>query len=299
MEIPKQIITTLLLSFFCCRLGCANDRLMAFESVNGLVYVEARINGSNPVPMVLDTGASDSIVSPSVARLLRLGTASSIQAAGPGRGSDETMPVASGVTIDIGPIELKNRNLAVLAVDYIAVQAGHATEGILSVGAFAPQVVEVDYQAKRVRFIDAPDFSPSPESVEVPVVIGSHVPLVRAEIGLPNGGSTSGTFILDSGAANTMVLLSKPFIGRHPELLQTGDRIDLPPVEAGGANCISSNRPVHLQTSDCGFHAQWRRSSGQSPGRRNHWNRRTGALLRGIRLFAQPHISGAGDSSRS
>lgn len=234
MEIPKQIITTLLLSFFWCRWGCANDRSMAFESVNGLVYVEARINGSNPVPMVLDTGASDSIVSPSVARLLRLLTASSIQAAGPGRGSDETMPVASGVMMDIGPIELKNRNIAVLAVDYIAVQAGHATEGILSVGAFAPRVVEVDYQAKRVRFIDAPDFFPSPESVEVPVVIGGNVPLVRAEIGLPDGGSTSGTFILDSGAANTMVLLSKPFIGRHPELLQTGDRIDLPPVEAVG-----------------------------------------------------------------
>jgi hypothetical protein len=224
------------------------------KSVGGLVYIEARINGSNPVPVVLDTGASVSVVSPSLARRLRLGTASSIQAAGPGRGGDETMPLAADVTIDIGPIQVTGQTIAILPLDYIAIQAGHATDGIISVGAFAPQVVEVDYRAKRVRFIEAPGFSPSPESVEVPVVIGGNVPLVRAEIGLPGGGIAAGTFVLDSGTAHTAILFSKPFIGRHPELLQTSKLIDLPRVEAvGGKMEVQAGRIAFLRIGSFTF----------------------------------------------
>ena len=233
MGISKQVTTALLLALISCRWGGANEHSLPFELVGGLVYLEARINDSDRLAVVLDTGASVSTISPSAAQRIQLKTASSIQAAGPGRGSEESLAVASGVRINIGPIELKNQNIAVLPVDYIAIQAGHATDGILSVGAFARQVVEVDYGAKRVHFFDAPGYSPPRESVEVAITVGGNVPFVRAEIGLPGGGTATGTFLLDSGLTRT-ILFSKPFLGHHPELLQAGDRIDLPPVEAVG-----------------------------------------------------------------
>jgi len=95
-------------------------------------------------------------------------------------------------------------------------------------------VVETDYAANKVRFLDASRFSPSPGSVEIPATIGGNVPFVRAEVGMPGGASVAGVFLLDSGTARGALLFGKSFIGLHPEFPQTGDRIDLPPVEAVG-----------------------------------------------------------------
>ncbi|MGA2131792.1 MAG: aspartyl protease family protein [Bryobacteraceae bacterium] len=254
MRISGLITRVLWLALGGCALAGPAEYSIACEPVGGLVYIEVRINGSDPTPFVLDTGASVSIISPSAAQRLKLVTGDSIQAAGPGRGGSETMPIASGVSVGIGPIELKNQSMAVLSVDYIATQAGHATDGILSVGAFAPQVVEVDYGAKRIRFLDASTFTPVAGSVEVPVTLNGNVPYVRAEIGLPGGGTAGGRFVLDSGLARGAVLFSKPFIERYPELLQTGERIDLPLVEAvGGKMEMKAGRIAFLRMAPFTF----------------------------------------------
>ena len=162
-------------------------------------------------------------------------------------GNDTTMQVATGVTISTGPIELDNQNIVLLPVDYIARQAGYPTEGILSVGAFMHQVVQVDYTAKQVRFIDTAEFAPLSGAVEVPITIRGNVPFVKAEIDLPDGRGIKGTFLLDSGFVGT-ILFSRPFIARHPELLHNGRHIHVPSVEAvGGKMNIQAGRIASLR----------------------------------------------------
>jgi hypothetical protein len=109
-------------------------------------------------------------------------------------------------------------------------------------------VVQVDYAAMQVRFIDHTEFTPSSQAVEVPIMIGGNVPFVKAEIEVSDGRRIAGTFLLDSGLAMTTILFGKFFIARHPEILHTGHRIDLPSVEAvGGKMNMQAGRIASLR----------------------------------------------------
>lgn len=240
-----SLLKSVPLTFFCSWLCLAAEPPgIPFESVKGLVYIQASVNGSASLPFVLDTGASISIVSPETAKLLSLHPAGAIAAAGPGRGGDQSMKLAAGISFRVGETELKNQATAILSLDYIERQAGHRTAGILSVGAFAGRIVQVDYAARVVRFIDPAAFSPSPEDREVPLVIGGNVPFVQVEIGLPHQISLTGTFILDSGFSGATILFSKPFLARHPELLQVAGLHNLPNIEAVGGKMEMQAAPI-------------------------------------------------------
>ena len=72
--------------FLWSQLCIAAERTMPFVLTSSLAYVNEKINGSSPFPVVLDTGASVSVVSPLAAQGLKLGIASPLHAAGPGHG---------------------------------------------------------------------------------------------------------------------------------------------------------------------------------------------------------------------
>jgi hypothetical protein len=216
-----------------------------FELVNGLVYVQTTVNGSTPLPFVLDTGASYTVLSPETAKGLGIVATGSIKTDGPGRGDEVAMKIATGVGIRLGGEELADQQVAVLPVDYISRQANHATAGILSVNTFAGRVVQVDYAAKVIRIYDPATFSPSPDDIPIPLTISDNVPFVQAEVGLPNNRSLKGSFVLDSGLVGAIVF-SKPLLSRHPELRRINGLIDLPPVEAVGGT-------MHLQAAPIPF----------------------------------------------
>ncbi len=225
----------LLLAAFLCTDLClaAEPTSVPFELVNGLVYLQTTVNGSDPLPFVLDTGASYSVISPELAKKLNIEATNAVPSGGPGRGGDAMMSTAQGVTLGVPGILLKNQQVAVLSVDYIQRQAGHPTAGILSVNAFANQIVQVDYAAQVVRFFAPGSFSPSSADKEIAFTLRDNVPMIRADVALPNHSTITGSFVLDSGLVGAIVF-SKPFLARHPELLRIENRFDLPDVEAVG-----------------------------------------------------------------
>jgi Aspartyl protease/PDZ domain len=219
----------------------------SFECEKGLVFIKAAINQSRALDVVLDTGASVSVIAPSVAQELKLKMLSTAEAAGPGRGSNTKLHIANGVAIETDGVKVGDQNIAALPVDYIAVQAGHPTEGILSVNAFASDAVDVDYETKRLRFVDSAKFAPSPGAVEVPLKINDGVPLIQAQVQTPRGETATGTFILDSGFTAT-IIFSKPFLDLHPEFIHSIPKIDVPRISAvGGSMQMQLGRISSLQ----------------------------------------------------
>jgi len=60
-----------------------------------------------------------------------------------------------------------------------------------------------------------------------------------------DGAAVSGKFIVDSGFTGTL-LLSKPFLNRHPQFLKGGNRFDVPAVEAVGGKMEMKAGPIEF-----------------------------------------------------
>jgi len=200
--------------------------------VLGLTYVRGSINGSRPLDIVLDSGASVSVVSPGLAEELHLKAGETAAAAGPGKGGDSQLHMVHGATLVLGGTTIADQTIAVLPIDYIAQQSGVPTEGIFGGNFFTTLVVDEDYAAHTVRLLDSATFTPSADFVSVPVNLGGNVAFTQLAFRAPDGSELSGVFVIDSGLAGDLIF-AEPFVKAHPALL-SGKRVDVPSVSAVG-----------------------------------------------------------------
>jgi hypothetical protein len=209
--------------------------------VLGLTYVRGSINGSRPLDVVLDSGASESIVAPQLAEELHLRTGETAAAAGPGTGGDSMLHMVHGATLTLGGTTIAGQIIAALTIDYISQQAGVPTQGIFGGNFFTPFVVDEDYAAHTVRLLDPTMFTAPAGFLSIPVTLSSNVAFTQLEFQAPDGSKLSGIFEIDSGLVGDLIF-AEPFVKAHPAL-RAGKRVDVPSVDAvGGKLQIQAGR---------------------------------------------------------
>lgn len=215
----------------------AQDHEAHFEQVDGLIYVDVEVNGSKPLPFLLDTGANGSLVSPGVARLVGLHGTESTTIGGPGSGGSagegsiakSAGEIIHGVSLRVGDFEFPRQDVVIASIGAVTAGTGHRTDGILSVANLA--AIEIDYGSSVIRFSD-PDRVPTQDGI--PLRFENGLPLIEAQVGLPQGGKATGTFLVDTGAKLAGVILTRSFLDRHPEILRCGDHPRIPNIAAFG-----------------------------------------------------------------
>ncbi len=229
-------------------MSAAQDYVAHFEQVDGLIYVEVAVNGAKPVPFLLDTGATGSLVSPAMARVagLRGGESTVIggpgSSGGPGLGGNQPGEIVHGVSLRAGNFEFPPQDVVVAPIGAVAAGAGHGTEGILSVSRL--DEFEIDYGSNVIRFNDA-DRASSAEGI--PLRLENGFPLIEAEIGLPQGGRVRGTFLVDTGAKLAGLILTRSFLDRYPEILRCGEHPRIPNIAVfGGEMQLEGGRVARL-----------------------------------------------------
>lgn len=202
------------------------------QIVLGLTYVRGSINGSRLLDIVLDSGASGSLVTPRLAEELHLKTGETAAAAGPGKGGDNLLYMVHGATLVLGGTTIADQIIAALPIDYIAQQSGVPTEGIFGGNLFTPLVVDEDYAAHTVRLLDSAAFTPPAGFVSVPVDLGGNLAFTQLDFQAPDGSKLSGIFVIDNGLVADLIF-AEPFVKAHPALL-SGKRVDVPSVDVVG-----------------------------------------------------------------
>jgi Aspartyl protease len=202
------------------------------DIVRGLTYVRGGVNGSRPLDVVLDSGASESIITPQLAQELHLKTEETAAAAGPGTGGDSMLHMVHGATLTLGATTIADQTIAALPIDYIAQQVGVPTDGIFGGNFFTRFVVDEDYAAHAVRLLDSATFAPSADFVSVPVNLGGNVAFTQLAFRAPDGSELSGIFLIDSGLVGDLIF-AEPFVKAHPAVL-SGKHVDVPSVAAVG-----------------------------------------------------------------
>src|SRR5579875_931250 len=125
--------------------GMAGTVRVPCEMARDMMYVRVRINGSGPLWLNVDTGASHSAINPEIAKMLGLREAERGEASGIGRGQSTAFGRVDGATIQVGEGVLRDQSILTMGMGFLASQLGHVTDGTLGWNIFHQYVVRMDY----------------------------------------------------------------------------------------------------------------------------------------------------------
>jgi hypothetical protein len=148
-----RFVLPVLCSFFLLfQQSNASAREIPFTLSNGYILVQASVD-SRPVTLLLDSGASASVLSLEAARSLHLATGKAhfVDGVDADGTAFDLKPVASSARgISLGDIQLAIdlRNAAQLCPRHI--------DGLIGAGFFEGRVTQIDYANRRIVFLDKP-----------------------------------------------------------------------------------------------------------------------------------------------
>src|SRR6185503_4681162 len=186
--------------------------VIPFELVTRHILIKVRINNSDPLSFIFDTGDKVAIVDLERARSLGLNLQGEVNVGGAGPGTLRGSYVREASLSVVG-VE-GNKQPVVLALPLQAMQSkfGHDIDGIIG-GDFIKQfVVEVDYPARVLRLRDKDRFvySGSGEIIPMSLNSGGH-PFISAEVTVAGRPAIKGKFLVDLGSGGSLALHS-PFV---------------------------------------------------------------------------------------
>ncbi len=172
------------------------------------IQVPVRLNGSQPLWLELDSGGGGPLLFIDLAKALALGIQPTAmgQSASPADGSLEPDGRAR-VTADLPGLRLENQELVIK-------QRPLGKDGILALAVLARYVVEFDYETPAIRLYDAAAFEYRGSGARVAFTVAGTNPYVSATLVLPGGETVAGRFVMDTGAAGSILYLSHAFVER-------------------------------------------------------------------------------------
>lgn len=152
----------------------AKTQPLAFELYAGTrINIPAAVNGAQTTVM-LDSGAETTVIDKAYAETLGIKPTAVVEAVG--TGGRDVAELASGVTIRIGEVELRDMTVALMDLKPIAAAIGRPLPVVLGKEVLNALTVQLDFAGKTITFHDPARFQPDPGFVAVPVsnVSGLH-----------------------------------------------------------------------------------------------------------------------------
>jgi len=182
----------------------------------GGIFLQARVNNSQPLSFYLDSGASfPFVIGTNKATALGLKLDEQFLMGG---GAGPNMAVVSktnGLTIALTNTTFTNQRAAVLDLRTIEEQLGRPLDGLVGVELFLKYVVEIDYASRLLRLYDPQSYVFSGNGESVPLALRDGHFFVPATIDIPQRGEIAGQFLVDTGGCMMTTILTTGFARRH------------------------------------------------------------------------------------
>lgn len=176
-----------------------------FELNGNHIFLQGRVNNSEPLWFVLDTGSSNSVMNADRARELGLKIRGGFHATG--AGGTVASGAASEVTFKLGDVSLDNLTVGVVQLNSLEDVAGRSMDVVLGSDLFKKFVVEIDYETKHLNLYEPKNFVYKGAGEILPLTFSNNHPYVRARVALPGRDAIEGEFIVDLGANAALTLL--------------------------------------------------------------------------------------------
>jgi hypothetical protein len=197
------------------RFDLGNSALgIPFELYNNHIYLRVRVNDSEPLSFILDTGAS-SIISRKRAESLGLRVGRKERGFGVGESSVEAS-LAEGVSLNLPGVTLSRQTIAAVDLEDLQKSLGRTLDGILGSSFLSRLVVEIDYSAKTINLYAPRSYRYRGKGERIPLVVDADSGLIfaRAVVKPSKRAPLKGLFEIDSGGGHTLDLNS-PFVERN------------------------------------------------------------------------------------
>lgn len=205
-------------------------RGIPFEFVGNHIYLRARVNDSEPLWFLLDTGATASYLDAQQMRSLGLGD----------QGKSAKSTAISFPGLRLLKQDFLSRSLTFSAYD------GHKIDGMLGYDFINRLVIEIDYEARTVTLHEPQNFKYYGSGETVPLIMleddsGGKVPLVSVRIMRPGRASIEGKLIADL-AVRSAITFNTPFVEANKLLRPPQKTIQA--VLGAGAMLRESRQPI-------------------------------------------------------
>jgi hypothetical protein len=178
---------------------------LVFESPNHLVLLPVRVNRSEPLWFVLDSGSAYCFIDPGRAQALGLAfEKEEVQASGAGSGSVSVKVIKGAVDFGFQGLTVSVAPAGAMDLASLEPVIGHHIDGILGYDIFQELIVSVDYHAHRIKFSDPEAFHPAPGTQILPLAFRDRVPLVQGRVAIPGQAPEDAKFLVDSGSGDAV-----------------------------------------------------------------------------------------------
>ena len=189
----------------------SSARNIKFEIINNLPIVQARVNNSEPLWFIFDTGATNTVIDTKRAAALGLKARGKIVSTG-SAGQAEAQRVRN-VTIQFPGFEVSRLTVYTLPVDFFSAHFGIPISGVIGNDIIGRVVAEIDYEKKELGFYDVTSYRPEAGGQTFPVTLQDRLPMIQTEFELVNR-QFAGIFEIDTGSTGALQI-NTPFVRRH------------------------------------------------------------------------------------
>ena len=230
----------------------AQDAALAdvpIQLVDGFVFIQARVHGSEELTLLFDTGCTQLALHSTAAERLGLRATATTKHDGTGTFVER---VIEGVSVTIGdlifgPLDAMQRDPGPLRRRF-----GIEFDGVIGADLLRDYVVGVDYDRMRLTVRGADDFVYAGAGTGYDIVSNPYFATMAASVTLDDGEVLTGRFLIDTGAGVPLAL-NTPFVNRHDLLNRIGvERIS---YTLAARSVEMTSHPGRLARFDLGHHA--------------------------------------------
>jgi len=208
---------------------------------NNHIFIQVRVNGSQPSWFILDTGASTSMIDVRLAERLGLKAEGRLEGR---RSGDRSVDIGlvKNVSFTLPGVEIADQTVGTLQLQSSDALLGRTVSGLLGYDFFIPFVVEIDYVAKKINLYDSRSYQHPTRPENIAITIDGNLPYVRSKITLNEGRTVEGTFLVDTGTSYFLEL-NRSFLERNRLSARTHQKIRPSP------SAVSQDEQVSIVTA--------------------------------------------------
>ncbi|MGD0508018.1 MAG: aspartyl protease family protein [Terriglobales bacterium] len=177
-----------------------------FELFFNEIYVRVRVNNSEPLWFVVDSGAGGWIVDRAHATQLGLHLEQdTAQGTGAGSGTYDVSYVKD-VTFSLSDFNIPVPLIGVIDLSAHKSQIGREIQGLVGFDFFEKFIVEIDYESKVIRLFDPKAYRYLGSGENIPIIVDqdARVPYFTAEITVPGAAPHSRKLLIDTGSNDAL-----------------------------------------------------------------------------------------------
>jgi ketosteroid isomerase-like protein/predicted aspartyl protease len=174
---------------------------------NSLIFVQARINNSEPMWFMVDTGSTFSFLDTAKADALGIKTEGRQTLTGGGGGSFE-ITFAKGLSLDVSGVKLSDQSFAITPWKN---RYDRNVVGLVGAPFLKQFVVEIDYQSRNLLIHDPRSYQYSGSGSVIALDFRDEIPYIKVSVAIGARDPVEAGLMVDTGAGQTIVL-DPPFV---------------------------------------------------------------------------------------